>query len=389
MIRQSLVARLIRSALVSLLPLVSLSACSAHRRLDETPRAVTASPLQLHVATSEELELSRGEGRAVALELRLVRRDEAAASGETNVGPYTVTYLITPAMGYYEADPGVAAALTWHDVSEPGESHLGIVIRDTADGRLVEGVRVRATIRPRRGSSITRELPLGWHPALNRYGENVRLPAGAFSLHVTIDTMPAAESHKSGTRDVTAVFPSVALRTGSIERAAQRVAVGDGIEARELAQEEGVWERRAIEGLLNGGIAHGIRERVSDYEVTIALERPFDPTAADTAHDAYLAVIVQDSASGREIPDIRVRAQMLDSDGHVVATRALPYVRHPWLSHHGTWWRVPRHGEYVFRVHADPPAVRRYGRVTGLQFRNAIDIDLPAVQLDARSASGR
>lgn len=369
---------------------LALGACSKHRTvLDETPRPVTASPLQLHVATAEELETTRGEGRAVALELRLARRDEAAATGETNAGPYTVTYLITPATGYYESDPGVPAALTWHDVSEPGESHLGVVIRDTTNGRLVEGVSVRATIRPRRGASTTRDLPLGWRPVLNRYGDNLRLPSGTFSIHITIDTTPAAPRQEDGTRDVSAVFPTVTLRAGSIERAAQRVATSDGIEARELAQEEGVWERRAIDGLLNGGIAHGMRKRISDYDVTAAVERPFDPSAPDSAHDAYLAVIVQDTASGREIPALHIRAQMLDGDGNVVATRELPYVRHPWLSHHGSWWRVPRDGDYTFHIHADPPPLRRYGRVTGLEFRNAIDLELPAIHLSARSASGR
>lgn len=366
------------------------TACSSHHRtLDETPRPITASPLQLHVATGEELELSRGQGRAVSLELRLARRDEAAASGETNVGPYTVTYLITPATGYYEADPGVPAALTWHDVSEPGESHLGVVIRDTVDGRLVEGAAVRAIIHPRRGSTITRTLPFGWRPVLNRYGENLRLPAGAFSLRIVIDTTQAAPRHEERTRGVTAVFPRIILRAGSIESAAQRVATGDGIEARELAQEEGVWERRAIDGMLNGGIAHGIRQHVSDYDVTIAVERPFDASAPDAGHDAYLAVIIQDSASGREISAVHARAQMLDRDGRVVATRELPYVRHPWLSHHGTWWRVPRDGEYVFRVHADAPSLRRYGRATGLEFRNGIDLELPAIRLNARSSAGR
>lgn len=367
----------------------SIAGCSSRPRLTETPRPVTASPLQLNVATGEELETARGEGRAVALELRLARRDEAAATGEVNAGPYTITYLITPATGYYETDPGVAAALTWHDVGEPGESHLGVIVRDTANGRLVEGIAVRATIRPRRGPSIARDLPLGWYPVLNRYGENVRLPSGAFSLRITIDTTPAVSRQEDGARDIQAVFSSVTLRAGAIERAAQRVATGDGIEGRELAQEEGVWERRAIDGLLSGGLAHGVRQRVSDYDVTIAVERQFDPSAPDSVHDAYLAVIVQDTASGREIPALNVRAQMLDGDGHVVATRSLAYVRHPWLSHHGTWWRVPRDGDYVFRVHADPPPLRRYGRVTGLEFRNAINIDLPAIHLSARRASGR
>jgi len=382
-------SRTLAPASIALALIAAISGCSSRPRVDETPRPVTASPLQLRVATGEELETARGAGRAVALELRLARRDEAAATGEVNAGPYTVTYLITPATGYYEADPGVAAALTWHDVSAPGESHLGVVVRDTASGRLVEGVAVRATFRPRRGSSITRDLPLGWHPVLNRYGENVRLPSGAFSLRITIDTTPSASRQDDGARDISAAFSNVTLRAGAIERAAQRVATGDGIEGRELAQEEGVWERRAIDGLLTGGIAHGVRQRVSDYDVTIVVERPFDPSAQDSVQDAYLAVIVQDTASGREIPALNVRAQMLDGDGHVVSARDLAYVRHPWLSHHGTWWRVPRDGDYVFRVHVDPPPVRRYGRVTGLQFRNAINIDLPAIHLTARHTAVR
>ena len=363
-------------------------ACASQPTLDETPRPITASPLQLRAATSAELETSRGAGRAVDLELRLARRDEAAASGEATAGPYSVTYLVTPATGYYEADPGVPAALTWHDVTAPGESHLSVVVRDTADGRLVEGLTVTATIKPRRGRAFSWELPFGWHPVLNRYGENVKLPAGAFGLRISIDTTGHGGDDDHA-RAIVASFPNVALRTGAIEAAAQRVATGDGIEARELAQEEGTWERRAIESMLNGGIAHGQRVRADGYDVTIAVERPVDAAATDTAHDAYLAVIVQDTASGRAIPGLRIRAQMLDGDRRVVDTHELDYVRRPWLSHFGSWWRVPSDGRYTFHVHVDAPGVRRYGRATGLQFRKAIDVDLPSIRLSASSGSAR
>jgi hypothetical protein len=381
---------LVKPRTFALLSAIAGMACARQPTLDETPRPITASPLQIRAATSAELETSRGAGRAVDLELRLARRDEAATSGEVTAGPYSVTYLVTPATGYYEADPGVPAALTWHDVTAPGESHLSVVVRDTTDGRLVEGLAVTATIKPRRGRAFSWELPFGWHPVLNRYGENVRLPAGAFGLRISIDTAgPGGDDRHR--RAVVASFPNVALRTGAIEAAAQRVATSDGIEARELAEEEGVWERRAIESMLNGGIAHGRRVRASGYDVTIAVERPVDAAAADTAHDAYLAVIVQDTASGRAIPGLRIRAQMLDGDRRVVDTHELDYVRRPWLSHFGSWWRVPSDGRYTFHVHVDAPGVRRYGRATGLQFRKAIDVDLPSIRLSASSgsASGR
>lgn len=377
-----------RSRTFAALSAVFVLACATQPTLDETPRPITASPLQLRAATGEELETSRRGGRAVDLELRLARRDEAAASGEVTAGPYSVTYLVTPATGYYESDPGVPAALTWHDVAAPGESHLSVVVRDTADGRLVEGLAVSATIRPRRGRAFSWDLPFGWHPVLNRYGENIRLPAGPFGLRISIDTAPRAGDDDGHARAIVASFPNVALRTGAIEAAAQRVATSDGIEARELAQEEGLWERRAIESMLNGGIAHGQRTRVDGYDVTIAVERPVDAAGSDTAHDAYLAMIVQDTASGRAIPGLRVRAQMLDADHHVVATRDLAYVRRPWLSHFGAWWRVPKDGRYTFHVHADAPAVRRYGRATGLEFRKAIDVDLPSIRLKVGSESG-
>lgn len=382
--RQFPLAAVLRTALPLLA--VASAACSRRRAVEAAPRPITASPLQLHAATAEESELSRGKGRAVELELGLARRDEAAATGETHAGPYIVTYLITPATGYYEADPGVPAALTWHDVSEPGESHLGVVIRDTTDGRLVEGLVVRATIHPRRGASITRDLPFGWHPVLNRYGENLRLPSSTFSLRISIDTAwPERRDAGAHAREITASFSKVGIRAGAIERAAQRVAAGDDLEARELAQEQGVWERRAIDEMLRGGLAHGERVHVHGYDATVAVERQFDVTTADTAHDAYLTLIVQDSASGRAIPALHARAQMLDRDGRVIATHELGYVRHPWLSHFGAWWRVPRDGDYVFRVHADAPTLRRYGRTTGLEFRDAIDLDSPAIQLNARS----
>ncbi|GJG86120.1 hypothetical protein tb265_13010 [Gemmatimonadetes bacterium T265] len=123
-------------------------------------------------ATPEELERARDQGNAVRQELVWVRAHEAAASAEMAVGEYRLAYAVTPALPY--AEPGAGGRLVRHDPA-PGEVHLGVVVRDAADGRVVPGLTVRTTLVDAGGRTLdARPLPFGWYPVLHRYGDNLR-----------------------------------------------------------------------------------------------------------------------------------------------------------------------------------------------------------------------
>ncbi len=59
-------------------------------------------------------------------------------------------------------------------------------MRDPADGRLIPGLDVEATVVGGDGSEIgTKRLPLLWHPYLYHYGANWALPdSGTYTLRV-------------------------------------------------------------------------------------------------------------------------------------------------------------------------------------------------------------
>lgn len=340
--------------------------------------SATATPLQLQAATPSEREIAIALGRATGVELETVRRAEAAQSGDTTVGHFTITYLVTPATGYYLADPGVPEALTWHDIDAPGEVHLSVVVRDTIDGRWVaQGERTQAAMVPRRGAATRAALVQGWYAALDRSGENVKLPSAPFTLRVAVDTSSAP-----GAQAMLVEFSGVRLRPGAIEHAAQRVASSDALDLREAAQEEGVQARRAVAQMATSATIARTHQRIGDYDVTATVERPVTP--ARHAMGAYVALVLQDTASGRMIPVTGATASLIDENGATMSSAPFGHVSHPRFDHFAAILPTPPRGgggRYLLRVHVPPPAVRRYGRAAGLVFRRGFDLELRDIPL--------
>ncbi|HEY5085964.1 MAG TPA: hypothetical protein VII66_01270 [Gemmatimonadaceae bacterium] len=349
-------------------------------------------------ATSAQLEHALDEGKAVQREVEWVEHEEAAASGEIAAGEYLVTYLITPADDYYDLEAAQSNFPAHHTTVSPGSAHVAVVVRDAADGRIVQGLNVRATLRSENaGVTRTAILPYGWHPILNRYGENVILPASPFTLSVHIG-MPTyrRHDHTNGDRfkgDVIARFAHVAVSGDSLAAAAERLARGDSRESKELAHSEGAAVERSLAEMLHSGRATGSQVRSGDYTVAVAVRRARGYWEARNGKLAYVTpdsnvgpiahidVLIRDEATRRFVPGLRVRAMILDSRRREIDTYLMPFMWGPWMNHYGLNVPVPRGGRYTIRVRADAPSFRRYGSTALKEFNHAINVELHNVWL--------
>jgi hypothetical protein len=349
--------------------------------------------------TPTQLERALDEGKAVRHEVEWVEREEAAASGDVAAGEYLVTYLITPADDYYDLEAAQSNLPAHHTTVTPGSAHVAVVVRDAADGRIVQGLDVRATLRPESssGESRTVVLPYGWHPVLNRYGENVLLPTGPFTLSVRI-AMPTYRrlGRVNGDRfrgDVIARFAHVVVPDDSLPAAAERLARGDSHQATELARAEGEAIAGPLSEMLRGAGARGSRARSADYDVAVVVERARDywgvragklsyVSADSSSAMNHIGVSVRDVATGRLIPELSVRVTVLNSRRKEIGTYEMPFMWDPWLNHYGL--NVPALGEgrYTIRVRAEAPAFRRYGSGALKKFNRAVSVDVRGVRVN-------
>ncbi|NDV01360.1 iron transporter [Pseudoroseicyclus tamaricis] len=162
------------------------------------------------------LELGRAQGEALTRTLQHMTDEIAHDGREVTHGEYLVAYAVEEAEGMYvPGDNG----LEWQPPQDEN-AHIEVAVRDPADGRLIPGLTIEATLTAPDGSDAgTHELPLLWHPYLYHYGRNWRVPGdGAYTLRVRFDA-PTFMRHdeKNGRRfleggDVT--FENVQIKTG-------------------------------------------------------------------------------------------------------------------------------------------------------------------------------
>lgn len=345
-------------------------------RLTEAGRgtAPSMSPFaESDEATAEQLERARDVGNVVRDEVEWVRAHDAAASGEMTAGEYRIAYLVTAPEGWYDG------AGAWHEPAA-GMAHVAAVVRDAADGRDVPGLVVRATITPAGGAGRTMDMPYGWHTALNRYGDDVALPSGPFTLRVDVAPAPYwRHDPTNGDRfadTVTAEFTNVRVDAVAMARSARALADPALDSARaSLARREGMAIERPLVEMFSSVAVNGTQTRAGDYLVVVAVERAegyWRPQGKDIGYNirvaqsaernAHIEVGVRDARSGRFVPGLTMRTTLLDAGGRELGTKTEPFMWHPWIHHYGDNWRVPGTGRYGVRVHADAPSFRRYGR---------------------------
>lgn len=116
--------------------------------------------------------------------------------------------------------------------------------------------------------------------------------------------------------------------------------------------------------------AEGGRTTSGDWEVAYIVEpaeawfeptggepNPREPAAGETHH---LEIIPMDAATGRIVPDVPVRLEVLDEAGEVVDEQDLMFF-HAEFFHYAHNFSVPEAGEYTLRATLQPPPSPRHG----------------------------
>lgn len=162
------------------------------------------------------LELGRAQGDALTRTLRHMTDEIAHDGGEVQSGEYLIAYAVEEAEGMWVPAEG---DLEWKE-PEDENAHIEIAIRDAADGRLIPGLKVEATVVDGDGKEIgPHEMPLLWHPYLYHYGRNWTLPAdGRYTLRVRFDPPTLARHDKKNGRrflkGAEVIFENVTIRRG-------------------------------------------------------------------------------------------------------------------------------------------------------------------------------
>ncbi len=348
-------------------------------------------------ATSSQLDRALDEGKALGREVDWVEAEEAAASGEMAAGEYLITYLITPADDYYDLEAAQSNLPAHHTTVVPGSAHVAVVIRDAADGRMVQGLDVRAVLESENSrDEQSAVLPFGWHPILNRYGENLVLPSSPFTLRVYI-SMPRYARHDQAngdrfTRNVMARFAHIVVPPDSLAAASERLARGESRQTVDLARGEGDVIDRPLSEMLRSADVSGSQVRSGDYKVALVVhaargtwearngELSYERPNNNIGPVAHLDVIVRDATTGRFVPGLKVRATILDSRRREIDTYSMPFMWHPWMNHYGLNVPVPGKGRYTVRIRADAPAFRRFGSTALRKFNKAVDVTVRNVR---------
>jgi hypothetical protein len=343
-------------------------------------------------ATLQQLQLAKAQGDAEGAALDELRHGGAVASGEMPAGEYDVTWILLPAQGWYA--PGTAGALEWHRPAA-GSANLSVVVRDAADGRTVPGLGVQIDYLDAAGRSLRRDsLPFAWYEDLNRYGDDVVLPAGVRALRVTL-APPTYDRHDPVNGDRYA--DTVMAEFGDV-RLAGNVPAQNGTDAprtvHALARAQGAALTNALYLMLHGVAVFGAEQRSDDYLVAFADEfaephwtphgdalRYSIEDEASNANNAHVEVAVRDLRTGRFLPGLHVHVTVTSAHGKEAGSSAVPLMWHPWTHHYGMNWRVPRAGdEYRVRVHADVPAWRRFVSEGSAPFAHPIDVEFTDVR---------
>jgi hypothetical protein len=327
-------------------------------------------------SSSSEASLAHAEGKAESAVVNWVLANSGRLTGDVLVPDYRIGYTITPAEGWWELAGG--GKLAWHE--PPANSvHLRVFVRDSSDGRLVNGLTVAATVLDPNGNEQPVPLAFGWYPLINAYGSNVSLLAdGSYRLRVTIvtpttrSTLPAVAEEITRWTDtparITAVeFPPLNIHLTDVVAMPLATATSVASEAKLLkpcndalsAALTAVWRESAS----------GAEKPSGDYFVGYALD--------DSALAGPLSVLrknfggrekipvevsVRDSRTGRPILGLRAQAELISGSDAPLDGGELVLLRRPWLNVYARNLRVARKGSYKLRISFQPPGFRRWGR---------------------------
>jgi hypothetical protein len=330
----------------------------------QSSSAATSAP-----PIDEGLQLARAQGRAETAAVDWVLANSGPLHGDRQAGEFRVAYTVTPAEGWWDKAGG--GKLAWHDAPE-SSVHLRIFVLDVADGRLVPGLRLRATLTDANGNEQAVAIAYGWYPLINAYGGNVPLDAdSSYTVRVAIDRdardpADGAPSQEHLIRTTVAEFAPLAIAQNDVMLLPLATASVSAAEEAELLKPYDDALSAAITALWQQS-ASGAEQPSGDYFVAYALQgsamRPrvknlFEFSGKD---NVQLDILVRDSRTGRLIPGLHPLASLVAADGTGYEPEGMASIRHSWLDHYGRGFRLSRKAAYSLSVSFDAPGFRRWG----------------------------
>jgi hypothetical protein len=378
------------------LALTAVAVCAQAPQASSTPGKGASTPSPSAPASSAGndpgLRLAQAQGRAESAAVDWVLDNSGPLHGDIHAGEFRVAFTITPAEGWWDKAGG--GKLAWHD-APAYNVHLRIFVLDLADGRLVPGLHLRATLIDANGNEQAAPVAFGWYPLINAYGGNVPLVTdSSYTLRVEIDReakeaedAPRTPSSPARlTRTTAAEFPPVPIEQNDVMQLDVATASVSTADEAELLKPYNDALSAAITALWQQS-ASGAEEPSDDYFVAYALEDAamagsrvknlFEFSGKDNVR---LEVLVRDSRTGRLIPDLKPQASLVAADGAAYNPGELPLTGHSWLDHYGRSLRIHRKGLYTLSVSFDAPGFRRWGRQSG-RFASSAEIEFDNLSL--------
>lgn len=314
--------------------------------------------------TQEQQLLAKQQGKADTAVLDWVLANSGELKGDMWAGELRIAFTVTPAEGWWDKAGG--NALAWHE-APANNVHLRIFVLSLTDGRMVPGLKLRATLTDANGNEQSVPVDFGWYPLMNAYGGNFPLDAdSSYTLRVSVDSEGIEHS-------TIAEFPPVAIAQDAVARLPLATDIAFANEA-ELLKPCNAALAAAITALWKDSVS-GLEEPAGDYFVGYALDysglampiggaklRPKNLIELTGKDNVLLTLLIRDSRTGRLIPGLKPQASLIAADGKLYGPGELPLVTHAWLYHYGRITRIPRKGLYKLRVHVDAPGFRRWGK---------------------------
>jgi Fe2+ transport protein len=143
----------------------------------------------MHLDTADmsalQLEAARAQGDAYGRAFEIMIGSVAQGGDQQRAGDYLIGYAVEEAQGVYEL---VGGDLVWREPDD-ANVHIDISVRNGRDGRFVPGLSIWVTLIDGQGREVGHLVhPMLWHPMLDHYGRNWRVPGdGHYTLLVRVE----------------------------------------------------------------------------------------------------------------------------------------------------------------------------------------------------------
>ncbi len=168
---------------------------------------------------------------------------------------------------------------------------------------------------------------------------------------------PTAEAPSGTAAESTSTAAPSAAATPDSTGSPASGAVPDGVAAQYATLDE---EVEAEGGRTTSGdweVAYIVEPAEPWFEVTGGEPTRREPAAGETHH---LEIIPIEAATGRIVPDVPVRLEVLDENGEVVDEKELMFFNAGFF-HYANNFSVPAAGDYTLRATLQPPEFARHG----------------------------